>query len=98
MTFALVFLSFFAVLLVYLLFRSLFAYLAESELRKCRYVKISTDSVEIFAQGESLEYYLRAALFLGARVTVYVAEGDGESAYIAESMKKYYDFEIIYTN
>ena len=39
-----------------------------------------------------------AALFLGARVTVYVAEGDGESAYIAESMKKYYDFEIIYTN
>ena len=76
MTFALIFLSFFAILLFYLLFRSLFAIMAESELRKCRYVRISTERVEIFARGESLEYYLRAAVFIGARVTVYVAEGD----------------------
>ena len=98
MTFVLVFLSFFAILLFYLLFRSLFAIIAESELRKCRYVKISTNRVEIFARGESLEYYLRAAIFIGARVTVYVAEIDEESAFIAEAMRKYYDFEIIYTN
>ena len=98
MTFALIFLSFFAIVLFYLLFRSLFAIMAESELRKCRYVRISTERVEIFARGESLEYYLRAAVFIGARVTVYVAEGDEESAFIAESMQKYYDFEIIYTN
>ena len=85
------------VFLGYLLFRRLFARAAESELRKCRYARISGESVELFARGESLEYYLRAALCLPwAKITVFVEKSDEESAYIAETMKKYYDFEIIY--
>ena len=97
--FAIIFLSFAGVWFIYLLFRRLFARAAESELRKCRYVRLSENGAEIFARGESLEYYLRAALFLPyEKITVYVASGDEESAYIAETMKKYYDFEIIYTD
>ena len=96
MTFAVIFLSFLLVLLFYLLFRSLFARAAERELQKCRNVRFSTDGVEIFARGESLEYCIRSALLLGKKITVYVAYGDEESAYIAEAMRKYYDFEIIY--
>lgn len=97
--FTVIFLSFSAVFLAYLLFRRLFAFWAESELQKSRYVLFSTNGVEIFAKGESLEYYVRVALALPyAKITVYVTEGDEESAYIAESMKKYYDFEIRYLN
>ena len=96
--FAVIFLSFALVFLVYLLFRRLFAYMAEGELRKCRNVRFSTRGVEIFAVGESLEYCLRSAILLGEKITVYVAESDEESAYIAEAMQKYYDFEIVYTN
>ena len=96
MTFAVIFLSFLLVLLFYLLFRSLFALAAERELQKCRNVRFSTDGVEIFAQGDSLEYYIRSAALIGEKITVYVAYGDEESAYIAEAMRKYYDFEIIY--
>ena len=96
--FAVIFLSFALVLLAYLLFRRLFAYMAEGELRKCRSVRFSTRGVEIFAEGESLEYCIRASMLLGQNVTVYVAEGDEESAYIAEAMQKYYDFEIVYGN
>ena len=98
MTFAVIFLSFLLVLLIYLLFRSLFALIAERELRKSRNVRFSTDGVEIFARGESLEYYIRSAALTGEKITVYVAYGDEESAYIAESMRKYCDFEIIYGN
>lgn len=98
MTFAVIFLSFVLILLIYLLFRSLFAFFAERELQKCRNVRFSTGGVEIFAVGESLEYCIRAAMLLGEKITVYVAEGDEESAYIAEAMRKYYDFEIIYGN
>ena len=97
-TFAVIFLSLVLILLFYLLFRRLFAGAAESELRKCRNVRFSTRGVEIFAEGESLEYCIRAAALLGERITVYVAEGDGESAYIAEAMRKYYDIEIVYEN
>ncbi len=97
-TFAVIFLSFVLILLIYLLFRSLFALFAERELQKCRNVRLSTDGVEIFAQGESLEYCIRSAILLGEKITVYVAEGDEESAYIAEAMRKYYDFEIVYEN
>jgi hypothetical protein len=97
-TFAVIFLSFAALLLFYLLFRSLFVLFAERELRKCRNVRFSTSGVEIFAYGESLEYCIRAAILLGEKTTVFVAESDEESAYIAEAMQKYYDFEIIYTS
>jgi hypothetical protein len=93
-----IFLSFLSILIICLLFRSLFVRAAEKELRKCRNVRISTDGVEIFAEGESLEYCIRAAILLGEKTTVFVAESDEESAYIAEAMQKYYDFEIIYTS
>jgi len=96
--FTVIFLSFVFVVLCYLLFRRLFALEAESELRKCRSVRFSTDGVEIFAHGENLEYCLRAAILLGEKITVYVTEGDEESAYIAEAMHRYYDFEIVYEN
>ena len=97
--FAIIFLSFAGVWFIYLLFRRLFARAAESELRKCRYVRLSENGAEIFARGESLEYLLRAALFLPCgKVTVYVSREDEESSYIAEAMQKYYDFEIRYTN
>lgn len=95
-TFAVIFLSFAALVLFFLLFRSLFAHMAESELRKCRSVRFSTHGVEIFADAESLEYCIRASALLGKKITVYVTRGDGEAAYIAESMRKYYDFEIVY--
>ncbi len=72
--------------------------MAEGELRKCRSVRFSGGGVEIFARGESLEYCLRSAILLGEKITVYVADGDEESAYIAEAMRKYYDFEIVYEN
>ena len=95
-TFAVIFLSFAALLLFYLLFRSLFALFAERELRKCRNVRFSTSGVEIFACGESLEYCIRASALLGERITVYVSAGDDESRYIAEAMRRCYDFEIVY--
>ena len=97
-TFAVIFLSFSIVLLTYLLFRSLFALFAERELQKCRNVRFSTEGVEIFAEGDSLEYCIRAALLLGEKITVYIAQGDEESAYIAEAMRNYCDLEIIYGN
>ena len=97
-TFAVIFLSLIFVFLVFLLFRSLFACMAEKELQKCRNVRFSTDCVEIFADGESLEYCIRASALIGKHITVYVAYGDEESAYIAEAMRKYYDLEIIYRN
>jgi hypothetical protein len=97
-TFAVIFLSFVVVLLFYLLFRRLFAFFAEGELRKCRNVRFSTEGVEIFARGESLEYLIRSAILLGEKITVCVENGDEESAYIAEAMRRYYDFEIIYEN
>ena len=98
-TFTVIFLSSAAVYFAYLLFRRLFALAAESELRKSRYVRLSREGAEIFARGESLEYLLRAALFLPCgKVTVYVSREDEESSYIAEAMQKYYDFEIRYTN
>lgn len=96
--FAVIFLSLALVFLFYLLFRRLFALMAESELRKCRCARVFHDRVEIFARGESLEYYLRSALFLRdeKRITVFVAGDDEESAYIAEAMQRLYDFEIRY--
>lgn len=96
--FTVIFLSFSAVLLIYLLFRRLFAAFAESELRKCRNVRFCEDRVEIYAQGESLEYLLRLALALPQRTVVYVSSGaEAELArFIAETMQKYYDFEIRY--
>ena len=97
--FTVIFLSFCVVLLFYLLFRSLFAHIAESELRKCRNTRFSSGGVEIFAEGESLEYCIRAAIMLPRyKITVFVKNGDEESAYIAETMSRYYDFEIRYTN
>ncbi|MBQ9745287.1 MAG: hypothetical protein IJW21_00500 [Clostridia bacterium] len=98
-TFTVIFLSFSAVLLIYLLFRRLFAMFAESELRKSRCARISRDSVEIYARGESLEYCLRLALTLNRRTVVFVKKdgSDAElSGYIAEAMQRYYDFEIRY--
>jgi hypothetical protein len=97
-TFAVIFLSFAFIWLTYLLFRSLFARGAEKELQKCRSVRFSTEGVEIFARGESLEYCIRSALLLGKKITVYVSKGDEESAYIVEAMRRYYDFEIVYEN
>jgi hypothetical protein len=96
--FAVIFLSLALVSLIYLLFRRLFAFFAEGELRKCRNVRFSTEGVEIFARGESLEYLIRSAILLGEKITVYIENNDEESAYIAEAMRRYYDFEIIYEN
>jgi hypothetical protein len=94
--FAFVFLSFAAILLVYMLFRRAFSVFAYSELRKSGCARFCGGAVELFARGESLEYLLRLALALpDVNIRVYIAEGDEEAACIAEIMGRFYDFEII---
>ncbi len=77
-----------AVMFMYLLFRALFAAFAGREVRKSDKVKRKAGTLQIYANAESLEYYIRMSLSAEPRMAVIVnidknsAEAE-ELAYIA---------------
>ena len=93
--FTVIFLSFTAVSAGFMLFRRAFSAFAMRELRKSVCVRFLADTIEIFAQAESFEYFFRFALFTPFCIRVYVAESDEEAVCIAETLARFYDFEII---
>ncbi len=95
MKYAVIFLSFAAVLSLCALSCKLWRAFAERELRKSRYVRFTGDTVEIFAEGESFEYLFRMALALpDVKIRVYLS-GDEDARCIAEILERFYDFEIV---
>ncbi len=92
--FAVIFLSFSAVLALYAAAHVFWRAFAERELQKSRCVRFSADTVEIFAECESLEYLFRLALALPMKIKVYIGE-DEEAECIAETLARFYDFEIV---
>lgn len=95
MKFAVIFLSFAAILTLYAAASGFWRAFAERELRKSGYVRLLADTVEIFAEGESFEYLFRLALSLpDVKIRVFVRE-DEEALAIAETLARFYDFEIV---
>ncbi|MBO5007150.1 MAG: hypothetical protein J6C89_06870 [Clostridia bacterium] len=74
--------------LAYFSFRSLFSFFAKSEVRKSNKVKRKAGTLQIYADAESLEYYIRMSLSAEPHMAVVVnidknsAEAE-ELAYIA---------------
>ncbi|MBO5023240.1 MAG: hypothetical protein J6D11_02885 [Clostridia bacterium] len=74
--------------LAYFAFRALFSAFAKSEVRKSDKVKKKAGTLQIYANAESLEYYIRMSLYAEPRTAVIVnidknsAEAE-ELAYIA---------------
>lgn len=58
--------------LAYFSFRSLFSFFAKSEVRKSNKVKRKAGTLQIYADAQSLEYYIRMALLSEPRATVIV--------------------------
>ena len=65
---------------------------AENELEKSEFVKITNNRIEIFANYENLEYYIRCSMFAYAQqktvIVIHIDRSDAhfdEIMYIAES-------------
>ena len=68
------------------------AFFAENELEKSEFVKILDNRIEIFANYENLEYYIRCSMFAYAQantvIVIHINRRDAhfdEILYIAES-------------
>ncbi|MGN1095409.1 MAG: hypothetical protein ACI4QR_03375 [Eubacteriales bacterium] len=90
--FADIFVSFIAVLLLYVLFRTAFSLFAEKELENSAVRRIN-DTFVIYAAPESLEYYLRMSLLLDRHTKVIVnidknAPDSEELSFIAGNLSK----------
>lgn len=68
------------------------SFFAENELEKSEFVKITNNRIEIFANYENLEYYIRCSMFAYAQqktvIVIHINRSDAhfdEIMYIAES-------------
>ena len=68
------------------------SFFAENELEKSEFVKITNNRIEIFANYENLEYYIRCSMFAYAQqktvIVIHIDRSDAhfdEIMYIAES-------------
>ena len=89
-------------LVLYFFLYAMMAFFAENEIEKSEFVKIKENCVEIFANYENLEYYIRCSIFAcpraGFPIVINIERDDRhfeDNIYIAQSFaKKHGDIRI----
>ena len=82
-------------LVLYFFLYAMMAFFAENEIEKSEFVKIKENCVEIFANYENLEYYIRCSIFAcpraGFPIVINIERDDRHfeyNIYIAQSFAK----------